>query len=326
MTETLHALIRILADGQFHSGEEMGRQLGIGRSAVWKALHNLPKLGLEPHAVKGRGYRLPVPVELLDEQRIRSYLRSSAIVPEVSFHLLNSTNSTSDVLKALAQRGAANATVCLAEHQTTGRGRRGRSWYSPYGSNLYLSLLWRFDDGMSRLAGLSLAVAVAMMRCFEELGATGLGIKWPNDIISAEGKVAGILVDVAGESSGPCHAIIGIGVNHGMSVDANSSIDQPWTQLLQCGVTAGRNELAACLLRHLIEVADQYEQQGFEPFRGEWLSSDMLHNQEITLHMANGVVRGIERGIDKNGLLLVESDGVIAHYSAGEVSVRRRQE
>lgn len=322
MSETLYALIEILADGRFHSGEALGKRLGISRSAVWKSLRQLPELGLELHPVSGRGYRLVEPIELLDKQSIVAQLDSTFSNAFSGLQLFSVIDSTSKYLKQLAEGGAPSGTVCLAEYQSDGRGRRGRHWHSPYGSNLYLSILWRFNDGMSRLGGLSLAVAVAIMRCLVALGGKNIGIKWPNDIVTREGKFAGILLDVAGESSGPCYAVIGIGLNYAMSVKVGRLIDQPWTQLRDIGVVVGRNELVARLLENLFEVIAVYEQHGFEPFRQEWQQWDMLCDQAVTVHMPNQSREGIARGIDALGMLQVEHQGKIHHYASGEVSLR----
>lgn len=316
MTDTLFALIKLLADGRFHSGEELGRALGISRAAVWKALKMLPQWGLEMHAVNGRGYRLAETIELLDKGLIESHLTQS-------LHLLASIDSTNLYLNQLADSGARSGTVCLAEAQTDGRGRRGRAWHSPFGTNIYLSVLWRFNGGMSTLGGLSLAVAVALMRSFKQAGAKRLGIKWPNDIVCNSGKVAGILVDVAGESTGPCHAVIGIGVNYGMRKTDINTIDQPWATLKEAGCTFGRNEMVVALLHHLFAILQQYEGGGFEMIRAEWMQSDSLRDQKVDLILANGKVSGIARGCDSNGLLLLERDGEIHRYAAGEVSLRR---
>ncbi len=323
MAETLYALIAMLADGYFHSGEVLGKRLGISRAAVWKSLQQLPALGLELQAVNGRGYRLASPIELLDEKVITTLLNAEVAKSINDFHLFPAIDSTSKHLKQLAESGAPSATVCLAEYQSEGRGRRGRRWHSPYGSNIYLSLLWRFGDGMARLSGLSLAVAVALMRCFEQQGATGLGIKWPNDIVTEQGKLAGILLDVAGESSGPCHAVIGVGVNYSMSASVGAPIDQAWTQLQACGVSIGRNALVASLLTHLIGVISLYERQGFEPFRNEWQQWDILRDNAVALVMANDTYEGIARGIDESGMLLVEQQGQIHPYAAGDVTLRK---
>lgn len=324
MTETLYALIARLADGDFHSGEALAKEVGVSRSAVWNALQQLPALGVELYAVHGRGYRLAVPLELLDEARIRAQLKKKSQQYLGLIEILPTVDSTSSYLKQAAAQGAPSGTVAFAEFQSAGRGRRGRSWHSPYGANLYLSLLWRFDEGMNRLGGLSLAAAVALMRCFTGLGASGLGIKWPNDIVAEEGKLAGILVDVAGESSGPCHAVIGIGINYAMPISGAETIDQPWTTLLQHSVNEGRNAVAAALLDHIIDMLLSYQQEGFEPFVSEWSNFDMLRDQAVTVHTATENVAGIARGIDQNGLLLVEQAGEQHSYAAGDVSLRRR--
>ena len=223
----------------------------------------------------------------------------------------------------MAEAGAPSGTVCLAEHQSAGRGRRGRTWHSPFGSNIYLSVLWRFADGMNRLSSLSLVSAVALMRCFIAVGATGIGIKWPNDIITEQGKLAGILVDVAGESSGPCYAVIGIGINYQMSDNVGQPIDQVWSRLADKGVSAGRNALVAQLLCNLVEVLTLFDKEGFTPFRQEWLDWDMLRDQDVLLHWSNENLNGIARGIDDAGMLLIERDGKLKSYAAGEVSLRR---
>lgn len=322
MAETLYALIAMLADGRFHSGESLGKRLGISRSAVWKSLQRLPALGLEFHAVNGRGYRLHKPIELLDVSAISSLFQDKAKDSLPALQLFPVIDSTNQYLKQAAERGAPSGAVCIAEYQSAGRGRRGRYWHSPYGSNLYFSVLWRFSDSMSRLGGLSLAIAVAMMRCFDSLGAKGLGIKWPNDIVSQQGKLAGILVDVAGESGGPCHAVIGIGVNYAMSRIVGSVIDQPWTHLCATGVEAGRNEVVARLLEHIFHAITLYERSSFQPFRDEWQRWDMLRDQTVSLHLPNESRDGIAKGIDESGLLMVDHQGTIRHYASGEVSLR----
>lgn len=323
ISDTLFRLITQLADGHFHSGVELGKSLGVSRAAVSASLKQLHQLGIELHSVKGRGYRLAEPVELLSEPQIMQYLHGHHLQHKISLHIFPAVDSTNSSLKLAADAGAAAGTLYLAEYQSQGRGRRGRHWHSPFGSNLYLSLLWRFRNGMSRLGTLSLAVAVALMRTFDELGATGLAIKWPNDIVSEQGKVAGILVDVAGESAGPCYAVIGVGVNLAMPQSSATVIDQAWSQLRDCGVTVGRNELTAALVRNLYEVISLYDVSGFDALRTEWCSRDVLQGQFVTVSSVKGSYQGVAKGIDDGGMLLVERGGILERCAAGEVTLRR---
>lgn len=302
----------------------MGKQLGISRAAIWKALKRLPELGLELDAVQGRGYRLQNEIEHLDAKKISATIQSAASIFQPRIEVLQTIDSTNNYLKKKAESGDNAVTVCLAEHQTGGRGRRGRYWFSPYGSNLYLSLLWRFEEGMGQLQGLSLAVAVALMRSFTKLGAIGLAIKWPNDIISDEGKVAGILVDVAGESSGPCNVVLGIGVNYNMPHSLGANIDQPWSSLNEQGVSTCRNDTASAVISELLTAFSDFEQQGFSAFLDEWRRWDGLRDQKVTIHTTRDAQDGVARGITEQGLLRLEQGGEIRHYAAGDVSLRKR--
>lgn len=321
MSPTLQTLLARLSDGHFHSGEALGKELGLGRGAVWKALRQLDELGLELQAVQGRGYRLATALPLLDVSAIRNSLGLIAEIPTPAIDLFMHIDSTSDYLKEKAEGGAASGHVCLAEHQTQGRGRRGHHWHSPFGSNIYLSVLWRFSGGISVLGGLGLVVAVALMRTLKDLNVVDVGIKWPNDILAPQGKLAGILVDAAGESGGPCYAVIGIGLNYAMSEAQRSRIDQPCSSLVDLGVDIGRNTLSGLLLRQLFSDLGQFDREGLTPFLHDWRRWDCLRDKTICLHQPTAVVTGTARGIDENGLLCVEHDGATRRYAAGEVSL-----
>lgn len=322
MNERATSLISLLADGHFHSGEELGKSLGISRAAVWKLIKGLEPLGLEVHAVSGKGYRLATPLELLDAVRIGGQLDEESRTRLQRLELLQVVDSTNTFLVQNALNGSPGGFACFAEYQQRGRGRRGRQWTSPYGSNIYLSLLWRFQDGAGRLGGLSLAVAVAVMRALVECGLRSAGVKWPNDILVNKRKLAGILLEVAGESNGPCHAVIGLGVNFEMPAQAAGSIDQPWTDLRSCGVALGRNVVAGRILHHLLLAIPQYLQGGLDAFREEWRAWDLLTDHAVVLLQGEERRYGVARGIDPRGLLLVEDERGITRYSSGEVSLR----
>ncbi len=321
--KTRYQLIQLLADGAFHSGEFLGQRLGISRAAVWKQIRSLDELGLDVHAVRGRGYRLSSALELLDQAAI-----AYSIAPEFSacldtFEVVKALDSTSDHLihRALpVQPGRAHA--CLAEWQRAGRGRRGRQWVSPYGSNLYFSLAWGFDDVPGGLSGLSLAAGVAVIRALRATGIRGAGLKWPNDILLNGGKLAGILVDMVGESSGPCSVIIGAGVNMKMPSQVAGNISQRWSDLSTIENNISRNLLAAVLLNEMIRMLQEFSQQGLAPFLEEWRRFDVIAGQTVSLHTGQGTILGKVCGIDEHGGLQVSSQGSTKSYHSGEISVR----
>jgi len=322
MTDKCFDLITLLADGKFHSGQTIGNEMGISRAAVWKQIQCIEALGLDVHAVSGRGYRLARPLELLEEKVIRAQLdpESTQLLSRLEIH--QQLVSSNTYLMQQAVGGSPSGFACFVEQQLAGRGRRGREWFSPYGSNLYLSLLWRFQDGASRLGGLSLAVAVAVMRALEAVGLTTGGLKWPNDILVENKKLAGILVEVAGESNGPCYAVIGIGLNVDMPEPETMVIDQAWTDLRQSGVRAGRNVVAGHLLNELVKAIPQYKESGLDGFHEEWDRWDRCAGKTVRITHGNEVHYGVARGIDERGLLLLKDEAGLHHYASGEVSLR----
>lgn len=322
MSESRTKLIALLSDGAFHSGEHLGKSLGISRAAVWKMIKSLESVGLEIHAVSGRGYRLAKPLELLDDCAIRRQLDAESLTLLKGLEVHPIIDSTNAYLVQRAANGYPSGIACFAEYQQSGRGRRGRQWISPYGSNIYLSLLWRFQEGTGRLGGLSLAVAVAVIRALSECGLHNAGLKWPNDILVNNKKLAGILLEVAGESNGPCYAVIGVGVNFDMPEHAIVGIDQPWTDMRSSGVSEGRNTVAGRILHHLLLAIPQYLHSGLDAVREEWRSWDLLTNREVIVSLGEERRYGVARGIDERGLLLVEDEQGIHSFSSGEVSLR----
>ncbi len=318
-------LIRRLADGAFHSGEALGAELGVSRAAIWKRLSKLQELGLELQAVHGRGYRLAAPLELLDAECIKSSLSAEASQLLALFEVHSRLDSTNSYLNLLAAEGAASGSVCLSEYQSGGRGRRGRRWVSPFGGNLYLSLLWRFDQGPAALGPLSLVVACALSAALESQGIDGLSLKWPNDLLLEGKKLAGILLEVSGEVDGPSQVVIGVGINYAMPESASSSIDQAWADLHRYAPALGRNRLAALIIEQLLVVISRFEHEGFAPFRERWSALDHYRDREVTLHYAERRIDGIARGVDESGLLLLEQAEGLRRYSSGEVSLRAAQ-
>lgn len=317
-------LLQLLSDGEYHSGEALGQAMGISRMAVWKHINALRQAGVDLEVLHGKGYRLPTAIELLEHEQIHTALAPETRARLDSINILLDIDSTNNQLRAQALQGAPAGSVCLAERQQQGRGRRGRSWVSPFAANLYLSLLWRISAGAMALGGLSLVAGLAVLRGLREFGIDSAGLKWPNDIVVDNAKLAGILIDVVGESTGPCAVIIGIGVNVRMPPAAGSGIDQAWTDL--CTLTGhpavSRNRLAACMLEQVLPAVDEFEARGLQPFMDEWRRHDLVHGRPIDLQLGDERIRGTACGIDAGGALLVETAAGRRRFTSGEVSVR----
>jgi BirA family biotin operon repressor/biotin-[acetyl-CoA-carboxylase] ligase len=322
--KTRYQILNMLSDGNFYSGEYLGKTLGLSRTAIWKHLNVLSDMGIEVYKVRGRGYRLADPVELLDKNSIRSAmsLEASQTVSELEIHA--ELESTNQYLIQKVPHGAVSGHVCIAESQTKGKGTRGRIWISPFGRNIYLSLLWKFNCSPAELGGLSLVVGVAIARAIEELGVTGFNLKWPNDLIWNQKKMGGLLLEMTGEASGPCHVVIGVGINVSMSKSLGQDIDQPWVDLqtIMSQKTISRNQLTGSVLKHLCEVLSEFQRLGFASFQEEWLQRDVVIGKTVKLLLTDREVFGLAKGIDEQGALLLETEEGVKRYSSGEVSLR----
>jgi len=317
-------LLRALADGRFHSGAALGEILGVGRSAVWKQVHALEAQGLDVHAVRGKGYQLAAPVELFDREAICAALNPESAGRLRGFEIFFEIDGTNHYLMERAAAGLQGPWLCLAESQSAGQGRRGRRWASPLGRNLYLSLLWRFELGAEALAGLSLVAGVAIAEALEGSGVEGVGLKWPNDLFHDERKLGGLLIELAGEASGPWDAVIGVGLNIDMCAPAAKDVDQPWTDLrTAAGRLPGRNRVAASIIDALMQAMPRFEARGFAPFKDAWERFDIARDRIVDLQVGSGgVERGRARGVGEHGALLLECKGRVRAVSSGEISLR----
>lgn len=312
-----------LADGRFHSGEMLASDLHVSRAAIWKQLKKIEAMGLAVDAVRGKGYRLQQPLELLNSDLIMNQLP-----PETVRHIRNISihpriDSTNRFLLQLDNDLCESGVICLAEQQTAGRGRRGRQWYSPFGSNIYLSIMWRYADGPAGLSGLSLALGIAVMRVLSAHAVEGTGLKWPNDIYWQDKKLGGILVEIAGETNGPCTLVAGLGLNVFMN-KVEYDIDQPWTSLNQISAseTLSRNRLAAELIEQMLAILQDYPKKGFRAYQQEWQQWDIMHDKAVNLSSANGQKQGIVQGVDHEGGLILKTGQGIEVVNSGEVSLR----
>ena len=317
------ALLAKLAAGRV-SGDVLAREFGLTRAAVWKRIQNLRAAGVEIEGRPGDGYGLAYSVELLDAQAISAALpmavRDQLTALEVAW-TLESTNTA--LLARPAPAPAHGVQALLAERQTGGRGRRGRQWSSPLAAHLYLSLSRGFAGGLAQLAGLSLAVGVAVAEALRAEGFNEVGLKWPNDVLAEGAKLGGLLVEGGGEVAGPARAVIGLGLNVHMPAAAAAGIGQRWVDLdTLAGRSVSRNRIAAALLAALLPALDQFDVQGLAPFLPRYAALDLLTGRTVRVEDAGRLCEGIARGLAPDGALQVELAEGLRHFHAGEVSVR----
>ena len=318
-------IIKCLSDGGFHSGETLAGRFGVSRAAVWKHLKRVrDEIGMEVHSVRGRGYRLARAIELLERDRVWAVISGAAQARLTALEIHDRIESTNSYLMSKALSGAESGTVCLAEQQTAGKGRRGRHWVSPFGTNIYLSVYWRFPLGPAELSGLSLAAGIIVAETLEQMGIQGVGLKWPNDVLWDSRKLAGLLLEVSGEQGGPSRVVLGLGINTMLAAEQGQSIDQPWSDLAQIpgGRSISRNELAGLLIDNLSNLPILFQDEGLAPFMGRWKKYDVFSGKPVVLRMGDASIEGIYRGIDERGALMLERGNVIDLFHGGEVSLR----
>ena len=318
-------LLAALASGQPVSGARLAESAGLTRAAIWKQIEALRARGLPVESRGSAGYRLPWPVELLAAEHIRDAMDMSSRERLGALEVHWELDSTSSELQ---RRGpaAADLSVVFAETQSAGRGRRGRTWLSPPGINLYLSCLKRFDGGLAGLSGLSLVVGVIVLRALKGAGVNGAGLKWPNDVLTPQGKLAGILVELSGEYQGPCAAVIGVGLNLRLTDALREQAGQPVADVASLcgGQPPSRNRMAAALVQALVEGLHQFALHVFAAFVDDYAAHDLLRGVPLTLSGAQGDFVGIGAGVDVRGALQVRlADGSTRAVDSADVTVRR---
>ena len=306
--------------GEYLSGQELSRQLGISRAAVWKAVESLRKQGYKIEACTGRGYRLVQDADLLTPRTVHHALT----IPRQNITVLDTVDSTNTACKLLAMEGAEDGTVVIADHQSAGRGRMGRSFQSPAGLGLYLSILWRPDCTPDQLMSLTALSAVAAGRAIQTVTGILPQIKWPNDLVLHGKKIAGILTEMGleGETGHVDYAIVGIGINcHHTPADFADGVSDMASSLDELLHTyTNRALLAAALIEQLDFLRRSVI---FSPQR--WLT-DYRENC-LTLHKQVRIMQTGETVLavdvdSQYGLIVQHTDGTQETCRAGEVSVR----
>jgi BirA family transcriptional regulator, biotin operon repressor / biotin---[acetyl-CoA-carboxylase] ligase len=315
-----------LANGEFHSGEQLAEKLGVSRGAVWKAAESLRELGATLHAVRNKGYRLRSGSDALDARQIAALLPEAVRSHVRSVDAAWTVDSTNSALLARPNPPLGSCEVMLAEYQTAGRGRRGRAWLAPPGGSICLSLCWVFREVPQDLGALGLVIGVCALRALRESGLEEVRLKWPNDLVVEGKKLGGILIDLRAESAGPACVVIGIGLNVALGAKLLEAIGETGVSAVDL-VTAGlerpsRNALAAGLITQIVRGLLAFEKEGLRSFAEEWRGADALRGRQIDVHTLEGVARGLARGIDLHGALVVETPQGVRRFISGDVTVR----
>ena len=326
------SLLRQLSDGAFHSGEDLAATVGLTRARVSQLLKQAETAGLSLERVRGLGYRLTAAPDFLDAVAVRTALQDIAAqgprFPSLDVEIVDQIGSTSTELLRRSQRADIHGTVLAAEWQTAGRGRRGKPWAAVAGGSLTFSMGWQFEQGAGYLAGLSLAVGVAVVRALEAEGLAGVELKWPNDLIHKHLKVGGILVELNGDALGPSVVVVGVGLNVRLPAEIRRDIEQPVSDLATVAgrgaPTIDRNHLLARVSSELAATLDAYARAGFPPFAAEWQRRHAYQGKPVKLLLPDGAsVKGTVAGVDSTGALVLADGPRRASFLAGEISLRR---
>lgn len=310
----------VLRDGFYHDEDTIGKKLNVSRNAVGKAIKKLEDYGIRIDSVKGKGYAMSDPLILLNENLIINNLKDKNIEIEV-FESIDSTNT---YLKSII--ATRKPRICVAEYQTKGRGRFNREWYSPFGKNIYLSVGYSFEKDIRDLAGLSMVVGLSIIQTLKSLILKEpLVLKWPNDVMVNDRKLAGTLIEIDSEANGLSRSVIGIGLNVNMTSD-DTIVKQSWVSLRQIlNSTFDRNQLCASLINGLMEYLKKFEREGFMPFKKEWEEHDSLLNKRIKLASGKDIIKGFARGINDQGNLRIEIEkDTIKTFSSGDATIIKK--
>jgi len=318
------ALLDYLSDGDFHSGEDIAALFKVSRTAIWKQIKKLnAMLPCEIASVSGKGYQLTESLAVLKTDTILFYTEKSLHSELHQVEVLLECVSTNQYLLDKVEDGCLENYLLLAELQTAGRGRRGRQWISPFASNIYMSLSWGLAISISQMAGLSLVVAISIAVAMRNHGIENIKLKWPNDVYVDGRKLAGILLELRGESNSPCRAVMGIGINVNMPQQAGDCIDQLWVDMKSLlGASVNRNKVIGSVLNELIPNLKLFEDKGFIAFIERWKEFDLLENKVVDISGHASLTSGIARSVDSQGALVVEFEKKTHHIYSGEVSIR----
>ncbi len=313
-------LIKLLSDRQAHSGAVLADQLEISRAAIWKHIHNLQQCGLDIDSIRGQGYQLLHPVQLLTRQAVLSHISQPGQQLLSELDVVFQTDSTNQRLLDRLPQESIRGVVMLAEHQTASRGRQGKHWFSTMAGSINVSIGWHFHMPPRLLDCLSLACGVAVMQLFQQIGITGVGLKWPNDIYAGRQKLGGILVESRGESAGQIDVVIGIGLNITHSSVAAEQVPHMTDLQSLCTELPARDRIAGLLIDRILQMLNSIDAMNKADLLNTWRKYDCAKDQSVTIHLPDRDCSGVVAGIDEDGLLLMRINDRLEKFTAGEIS------
>ena len=322
--EDVKALLILLNSRHFCSEIWLSNQLNLTGVSIRRYIEWLQSTGIEIRIVKGKGYHVAYPVTLFNAEKIVSMLPVH-MQQKIMVTAVLSTGSTNDEVKRHDWHDDKEMYVCFADHQTYGRGRRGRMWQSPLGHNVYGSLRWKVHRGLSEISGLSLVMGISLIATLKSYQAKmELRLKWPNDVLWRKKKIAGVLIEVSKDTKGRCDIVLGVGVNLMMPKLLNAHIDQPITDLYSIlGYAVDKNHFAKRLIMQIFHDLSQFSLCGFSYFYTLWNEyDDFIGKQVVLKEAACTVTEGICLGVDRQGHLNVNVLGQIKKFANGEISLR----
>ncbi len=319
-------VLTLLDNNRYCSGQALVQRFNVTRATIHNCIAKIESLGISVELIRGLGYRLMQPVDLLNHAEIQSKLSSQAANKLADIQCLQEVDSTNRYAGELELPQPGEFSLVLAEMQTAGKGRRGRQWVSPYAANVYLSVLWPLQRPLHEAGILSPMLAISMLTALGQLDVSGLSLKWPNDIYCHNKKLAGLLIESSGEINGGCKMIIGMGVNVLMSQFENVNIDQQWTDMYSYTQDwqHSRNDVVAKLVDSTVSTLIQFENNTFEGLVEIWSQWDLMKDKHVELHSGQFVQAGVARGIDSDGCLLLETSKGVEKISVGDISLRAR--
>jgi BirA family biotin operon repressor/biotin-[acetyl-CoA-carboxylase] ligase len=306
--------------GEYVSGEEISRKMNVSRTAIWKQVRKLEAEGYQIEAVPRLGYRLMGKPARLSVTELLANLNTKRFGRNL--RLLGSVPSTQDELRLLAEQGAPEGTLVIAEQQTSGRGRMGRSWISPAGKGIWMSLLLRPPVPLPLTPQLTLLAAVALSRAISRIVPLEIGIKWPNDLLVNGKKISGILLESAAEDERLRYVVVGLGISVNLEPEdyPEELLEKAISLKMASGSSINRSELIASILEEFERLYDLYLQEGFTPIRSLWEAHSVTLNNPTQLYTPQGSFHGIPRGLDPMGGLQVElEDGSYRTIYSAEV-------